>query len=100
MASIRGDLETPESASVDEGYRATVAAFRSLELELGDVAKDAFSAKVAGADSRGKRIDVRIIHLAERRIEIRIRVGTLGDKKLSHLILEEIRKHLKAGETS
>ncbi len=91
VAYSMGSLKSVENTTVEKAYIAAQAALKDLEFRETMVSKDAVEAKVEGETSSDKTVTIHIAHVTDQATEIRIRVGTFGDEKLSRLIFEKMR---------
>ena len=89
---IAGELKSTEEVSLNTAWDATQKAMDDMELNITDKAKDAFDAELSASGAAGKKIKVALKKISNKRTEIRIRIGTFGDKSLSQQILETIKK--------
>lgn len=94
VAYSMGALKTVEATTVEKSYIAAQSALKQLEFQETLVSKDAIEASVEGETSSGKNVTIRIKWITDHATEIRIRVGTFGDEKLSRLILDKMRAKL------
>ncbi len=94
VAYSMGALKSVENTSVEKAYIAAQAALKDLEFRETLVSKDAVEARVEGETASEKTVTIHITRVTDQATEIRIRVGTFGDEKLSRLIFDKIRAHL------
>jgi hypothetical protein len=92
VAYVGGELKSTEKVSLNRAWKASQIAMRDLEFNITDKGKDAFDAEVMASGAAGKKIKVALKKISDTHIEIRIRIGTFGDKSLSLKILERIKK--------
>jgi hypothetical protein len=93
VAYSMGALKSVENTTVEKAYIAAQAALKDLEFRQTLVSKDAVEARVEGETSSDKTVTIHIAHVTDQATEIRVRVGTFGDEKLSRLIFEKMRAH-------
>lgn len=92
FAYFKGELKSTEEISLNRAWKATQMAMNDLEFHITDKGKDAFDAELRASGVGGKKIKVALKKISNTRTDIRIRVGTFGDKSLSQQILEKIKK--------
>lgn len=91
FAYFKGELKSTEEVSLNRAWKATQMAMDDLEFHTTGKGKDAFDAELSASGAGGKKIKVALKKISDTRTEIRIRVGTFGDKSLSRQILEKIK---------
>jgi hypothetical protein len=96
-AWVNGEITTTESASLNQTWNATLAAMKDLEFPVTDQAKDALEANLTARNASNTSISIKLKNLSNASTEIRIRVGTFGDKSLSCTILNKINSRLQTG---
>ena len=72
----------------------TQKAMNDLEFKTVAKAKDFFNAELQATSASEKQIKVALARISDTSTEIKIRVGSFGDKSLSQQILQTIRKRL------
>ena len=92
VAYVGGELKSTEKVSLNRAWKASQIAMRDLEFNITDKGKDVFDAEVMASGAAGKKIKVALKKISDTHTEIRIRIGTFGDKSLSLKILERIKK--------
>jgi len=93
-AYVSGELKSTQSATLDRTWAATQAAMKDLEFSVTSQRKDALQAELIARTAIDKKITIKLAKVSETATEVRIRVGTFGDKSLSLVILEKIKKRL------
>jgi uncharacterized protein YceK len=93
-----GRLYAVTSQDTTAVYDATLKAMEQLELDVSEAAKDVFYAKVVAKGADGKTITVRIKPKEGGGTDLRIGVGTMGDRNRSTVIYERIRQNLGLSE--
>ena len=88
---VNGELKESEGVPYDRVYEATVAALTEMQFNVISKQKDAATAVVTARTSTDKKITVTLNKQSATATEIRIRVGTVGDKDLSQQILDKIK---------
>jgi len=89
---IGGELKTVEEVSLNRAWNATQKAMNNLGFTTTSKEKDAFNGKLIAEGAANKIIKIKLNRQSDTLTEIRIRVGTFGDKSLSLQILESIKK--------
>jgi len=89
---VGGELKTVEKVSLNKAWNATQRAMKDLEFTITSKDKDAFNGKLIAKGAVNKTIKIKLNRQSDTLTEIRIRVGTFGDKSLSLEILENIKK--------
>lgn len=93
-AYVSGELKGAESAPLNKVWDATTAAMADMKFSITSQQKDAISAQLIARTSTDLKVTVRLKSVSENTTEVRIRVGTFGDRALSFTIMENIRKRL------
>jgi hypothetical protein len=91
---VRGELRSSEAVSFDKAWDASQAGLKDLEYAVTEKQKDATEAKLTARGAGDKKIQVTLVKQSGTVTEIRIRVGTFGDEKISHQILDKIKNHI------
>ncbi|MBW2332890.1 MAG: DUF3568 family protein [Deltaproteobacteria bacterium] len=87
-----GELKSTEEVSLNTAWDATQKAMKDLEFTITSKEKDVFDAQLIAKGVANKTIKIKLKRQSNMLTEIRIRVGTFGDKSLSLQILESIKK--------
>jgi hypothetical protein len=93
-AYVKGELKGTEAASLDKTWAATQAAMKDLEFVVVNQRKDAVQAELEARTAKSTKVTVDLKSLSDTTTEVRIRVGTFGDKAVSLTILEKIKSKL------
>ena len=91
---VKGALEQNLNATAEKVHDATTKALNSQKLTIVLDQADRLKAKVVAEFSDGQNVTVEINALTEKTTKIQIRVGILGDKAKSELILNTIKRYL------
>lgn len=89
-----GSLDSVENAPLDRTYVAAQAALKDLEFSTTTATKDALEGRVEAETSSEKSVTIKLKRVTDTATEVKIRVGTFGDQKVSLLLLEKLRTHL------
>ena len=90
----KGDLEARLSATPSQIAAATEKAFEELQVPMTSTASTELDAEIRGRSASNKIVAVNCKAETDKLSTISIRVGLLGDKNLSQLILDKIKKNL------
>jgi hypothetical protein len=93
-AYVKGSLEKNYDHTVTEVHKAASKALRALDIQKTDSELNKHSSYIIGLLEEGKKVKVSVTALTERSSKLEIRVGLIGDKTVSRMILNSIEKHL------
>lgn len=93
-AYVAGEMKSTETATLDRVWTATLGAMGDLSFPVITQKKDPGHAELIARTSTDTKISITLNKFSDTATEVRIRVGTFGDKSLSVAILEKIRKRL------
>ena len=93
-AYVDGELKDSEAVSYENAIRAATAGLKDLNYAIVDKKQDAVNATLTARGDGDKKIEVKLVKASATVTEIHIRIGTFGDEKLSHTVLDAIKKHL------
>ena len=93
-AYIRGVLVKQFDMPASKVHQAAIKAVKSLELDIKYDKGDRLSAKVRSEFSDGKDVKIDINAITEQTSQVKIRVGMIGDKLRSEMVLTAIEKYL------
>lgn len=93
-AYASGVLEKGYDIPMDQLQNATQQGFKDLKLVLESEDTDRLSAKYRATLADGNAVKVDLKALTEKTSKIRIRVGLIGDKAKSEMILNAIENYL------
>ena len=93
-AFVRGALVKQFDVSATDLHQAVVKAIKSLDLDIKYDKGDRLSAKVRSEFSDGKDVKVDVVAITEETSQVKIRVGVVGDKLRSEMILSAIEKYI------
>jgi len=89
---IAGELKSTEEVSLNTAWDATQKAMKDLEFTIISKEKDVFDGQLIAKGAAKKIIKIKFHRQSDTLTEVRIRIGTFGDKSLSQQILETIKK--------
>ena len=93
-AWVQGGLEQNLNASAEKVHDAVAHSLNKLGLSIIEDHHDKLKGKVVAEFSDGQNVTVEVNALTERTTKLKIRVGVLGDKAKSEMILNEVKKNL------
>ena len=93
-AWMQGELAQDLSAATERVHRASSKAMRDLKIAVYEDTGDRISARIVAKFTDGTDVNIQINAKTEYQSVIKIRVGVLGDKEKSELILNAIKKRL------
>ena len=94
---IRGTLEATFDSALPDVEEATRTALDELDLVAVDGAVDGLKGKLTARMASGTKVSVSMKALDFESTEVRVRVGTFGDKASSEQIMRHIERALGAG---
>jgi hypothetical protein len=92
-AYVDGELKGSEGVSLTTAYNATLAAMNDFQFAVVSKKSDAATATVIARTASDQKVEITLNKQSATVTEIRIRVGTFGDKDLSEQIREKIKSH-------
>jgi len=90
----QGSLQQNFDHTITQLHKASLAAFKSLNIVKGDNELNRHSSYIKGVFEDGKKVKIDIQSLTERSSRLKIRVGLFGDKTISQMILNAINNKL------
>lgn len=87
---IRGELEWSFESDYDRAWLGANKACRNLEMQVDGRFKDSLSAELEGLMPAGEQFVIRLVPEGPKFVNISVRVGLIGDRKKSEVILEAI----------
>ena len=90
----KGDLESTLAATPAKVAAATEKAFAELKISKTSAVSSDLDAEIIGRSATDKKITVTSKAKGEKFSSISIRVGTFGDKDISQVIFDKIKKNL------
>lgn len=93
-AWVKGELAHEFNHSAEKAHRAVSRAMRDLKLAVYEDKGDRLSAKIHAKFSDGTDVNIFIEAKTEKACVVKIRVGLLGDKEKSEMVLSVIKKRL------
>lgn len=92
-AYVKGEAKTTFAAAAYKVKKAAVAAITE-DLLLTLASKEGAEVKALTIDNR--KITVKLIYIESNITEVRVRIGLMGDRNMSTMILDKIAARLKA----
>lgn len=93
-AWVKGELEKTYEVPAERLHSATTRALRDLKLVVSENVGDRISAKIRAQFADGADVAIHIEAKTERASTVKIRVGILGDKEKSEMIIRTIENRL------
>ncbi len=94
LAWANGDLEQNVNTSNERVHSAVIKALNSLKITVKSDQSDRLKSRVKAEFSDGEGVAVDTDALTEKATKIKVRVGLIGDKQKSEMILNAILKNL------
>ena len=92
VAYLKGELKSVEKGTVERGYQATLNVLDRMGMFVTKKTRDKQKGMVVARRADDTKITIHLKRIGEEVIEIRVRVGILGNEESSRQILEEIQK--------
>ncbi len=89
-----GDLLVMVNKPVPDVWKATVAGYKDLGIEITKSKSDSLTGKVEGKLANGDVVVTDLKSANPQRTDVSIKVGSLGNKDYSYTIWSSIQKHL------
>lgn len=93
-AYVSGELRSVEQAELQRAVRAGTGAVEALQFKLVSTRSDALYGEINAVTAANKKVVIRFKRIGDNATDVRIRVGTFGDKAVSIAILERLRQRL------
>ena len=94
VAYMRGDLTASFDKNVETVSAAINAAAQELSLNEIAVSSDVTAAEHSYRNAQDKKIVIKATSKGDNVTEVSVRVGNVGDKDLSNVIMDKIKKNL------
>jgi hypothetical protein len=94
VAYAYGELDSNLPHEYNDVVKATRAAITDLEFAKVSDNKDALKAVIIARTALDKKVEITISNSGKQLTNIKIRIGTFGDQKLSMSILDKIKANL------
>jgi len=91
---VKGELEKNFDATVAKVHKASIAGLKNLDMFILSDELNVHDASIRSEDAQGKKVTINIDALTERSSKIKIRVGLVGNKMKSQIILDAIERKL------
>ena len=89
-----GKLIKQFDVPLQEAFQATRTTMRELSLRKTSIERDGFTGHFEYMDLEGNTINIRLEKLSRARTEVSIRVGLLGDRRQSTILLDELERRM------
>lgn len=91
---LAGELRSPLEAPVDRAWQAVEATINERGYMVTKQSKDARTGILESRTADDQKVTIRVTEVTEDTSEVRIRVGTFGDEKLSLDLIRRIEDRL------
>ena len=91
----KGGLTRNYKQPMETTLEGTLHALRKLKLKITDQKSDAFNGYIKAEMAQGKVLKVKLESWTSNETRVTVRVGTMGDHKVSVRVHEQIEKELK-----
>lgn len=90
----QGNLELTVDYSAEDLYAATREALDDLNILIERDRHDRFGANISGRTERKRKVLIKIVGQTEKTSKIRVRVGVLGDREESQMVMNVILRNV------
>lgn len=94
VAYVRGELQATVANSLSDVNKASLKAIDQLKFVKVSEREDALSALIIARTSDDTKIEIKLESVSAALVKVRIRVGVLGDDRISQAILDKIKENL------
>ncbi|HMO02779.1 MAG TPA: DUF3568 family protein [Oligoflexia bacterium] len=91
---VRGQFEEQLNASFQDVVNASQTACENLQFSDLTAKSDALSARITARDANNKQIEISLKKIADSQTWVAVKVGLIGDDRISQAIISEIKKQL------
>lgn len=91
---VNGELQSQEEVPLDAAWDATLATLDHFELKPTEKSKDGLQGRAFARGADGTSYTIRLERISDTQTEVGIRVGAIGDRAKSELVLAKLREHL------
>ena len=93
-AWVKGELTKNYNVSADRLHTAAIKGLKKIGTPIREDIHDRLSAKIASEFSDGAGISIKIEAVTEKAAKITVRIGALGDKTRSEMVLNAIEGYI------
>ena len=94
MAYIRGELDAPLDTNYHQAVTAADRAIKQLQFALVSDRQDALTAVFTARTAEDKKITIKVVKVGDQTSKVEIRVGWMGDERVSLTILDRIKANV------
>lgn len=94
VAYVRGELQATIANSLRDVNKASLKAIDELKFVKVSEREDALSAQIIARTADDKKIEIKLESVSDALVKVRIRVGVIGDDRISQAILDKIKENL------
>ena len=94
VAYWKGELRATVEATPPQAIAAAETALNNMEISVLSSESDALEGEIKARTAQDRRVRIRVREETDATSEVRIRIGTMGDRKMSQRIYDRIRDHL------
>lgn len=94
VAYVRGELQATLDKPLADVNRASLRAIEQLKFAKVSEKEDALTAQIVARTADDTKIEIKIESVSSALVKVRIRVGLVGDDRISHAILDKIKENL------
>ncbi len=95
-AYVKGEHSQVHNAGLDRTWTATLAALEQMNIRVDQSSKDALGGNIAAKRADGTDVTIKEEPTGGDNTQVKIRVGTFGDRAASEAIQEQIAARLRA----
>jgi len=89
-----GEMKRVESTTMDKALIALEKTAKDMKFTIESQSRDASNSVIEAKDSKGTKINIALEKVTDNTVEIKIKVGSVGDEKYSYKILKTLRKNI------
>ena len=87
-------MKRVESTTMDKALIALEKTAKDMKFTIESQSRDASNSVIEAKDSKGTKINIALEKVTDNTVEIKIKVGSVGDEKYSYKILKTLRKNI------
>jgi len=89
-----GEMKRVESTTMDKALISLEKTAKDMKFTIESQSRDASNSVIEAKDSKGTKINIGLEKVTDNTVEIKIKVGSVGDEKYSYKILKTLRKNI------
>jgi len=94
VAYVRGEGRKAYDADLETAFDAAVKAVRDLSFQLHKRVLDRSGGEITARTALDDSVQIQVLPVTRNATEVRVRVGTFGDKRVTSMIFEALEKRL------